>query len=107
MGTCLLTLADWVNIEIQRPGRQFCKAPWRTKGMSAGEILHGEFRVFGAKLKGRTSRVVISGLPPVPCASEARTRKIIQFNLWLRSCCREREHKNFGSLGSLPGKICT
>ena len=55
--------------------------------MSEGVLLR-EFRELGVKLKGRTSRVTISGLLPVPRASEAKNRMIMHINTRLRAWCR-------------------
>ena len=52
--------------------------------MSEGVLLR-EFRELGVKLKGRSSRVTISGLLPVPRASEAKNRMIMQINTRLRA----------------------
>ena len=53
-----------------------------------GEVLKSEYRELGRTLKCRTSKVAISGLLPVPRASESRNRKIRQMNAWLESWCR-------------------
>ena len=55
------------------------------KGMN---ILQRDFRELGKMLKSRTSRVVISGLLPVPRAGESRNREIRDLNVWLRNWCR-------------------
>ncbi|XP_055522044.1 uncharacterized protein LOC129716197 isoform X1 [Leucoraja erinacea] len=54
------------------------------KGMN---ILQRDFRELGKMLKSRTSRVVISGLLPVPRAGESRNREIRDLNVWLRIWC--------------------
>ncbi|XP_059846282.1 uncharacterized protein LOC132405470 [Hypanus sabinus] len=56
--------------------------------VSEGVLLR-EFRELGVKLKGRTSRVTISGLLPVPRASEAKNRMIMHINTRLRAWCRK------------------
>ena len=50
--------------------------------------LKQEFRELGWKLRARTNHVVISGLLPVPCASELRNRERVQINTWLQGWCR-------------------
>jgi len=52
------------------------------------QVLHQEFRELGSRLKRKNSRVVVSGLLPVPCASEHRNRGTVQINTWLKSWCR-------------------
>ncbi|XP_059821606.1 uncharacterized protein LOC132391883 [Hypanus sabinus] len=52
------------------------------------EVLKRDFRELGRKLRSRTSRVVISGLLPVPRASEGKNSRIRQMNAWLRDWCR-------------------
>ncbi|XP_059824367.1 hydroxyacid oxidase 2 isoform X1 [Hypanus sabinus] len=56
--------------------------------VSEGVLLR-EFRELGVKLKGRTSRVTISGLLPVPHVSEAKNRMIMHINTRLRAWCRK------------------
>jgi len=41
-------------------------------GRKSDEVLQQQFMELGRKLKSRTSRVVISGLQPVPRASEVK-----------------------------------
>ena len=48
----------------------------------------------GTRLKSKASRVAISGLLPVPSASEARNREILQLNKWLKDWCK-KEGFNF------------
>ena len=57
-------------------------------GRKSEEVLKSEYRELGRKLKSRTPRVVISGLLPVPCASEGRSRMLGRMNTWLRNWCR-------------------
>ena len=47
----------------------------------------------GAGLKSKASRVAISGLLPVPSASEARNREILQLNTWLKGWCKRESFK--------------
>ncbi|XP_055498906.1 uncharacterized protein LOC129701618 [Leucoraja erinacea] len=54
------------------------------KGMN---ILQRDFRELGKMLKSRASRVVISGLLPVPQTGESRNREIRDLNVWLRNWC--------------------
>ena len=44
--------------------------------MSRG-VLREQFRELGNRLKSRTSRVTISGLLPMPRASEARNKEVV------------------------------
>jgi len=57
------------------------------------EVLQQQFRELRRNLKSRTSRIVISGLLPVPCASEARNRTVVQVNTWLNSWCRREDFR--------------
>jgi len=57
-------------------------------GRKSGEDVKRDFRELGWKLKVRTNRVIISGLLPVPRASEVRNREIVQLNTWLQDWCR-------------------
>eukprot|EP00061_Rhincodon_typus_P003408 g20015.t1 len=52
------------------------------------EGLKSEYEELDWKLKDRKSRGVISGLLPVPQASEARNREQVQLNMWLQSWWR-------------------
>ena len=44
--------------------------------------------MFNYKLRSKSSKVAISGLFPVPHASEHRNRRIVQMNVLLKSWCR-------------------
>ena len=57
-------------------------------GRKSEEVLKSEYRELGRKLKSRPPRVVISGLLPVPSASEGRSRMLGRMNTWLRNWCR-------------------
>jgi len=57
-------------------------------GRKRDEDVKRDFRELGWMLKIRTNRVVISGLVPVPRASEARIRERVQLNTWLQVWCR-------------------
>lgn len=57
--------------------------------------LKNNFRELGSKLKGRTSKVVFSGILPVPCATQERQRELRELNAWLKSWCRK---EGFGFL---------
>jgi len=73
-------------------------------GRKSEEVLQGEFRELGSKLKKRTSRVVISGLLPVPRASEVRNRKIVKINTWLKSWCRREGFRYLDNWALFQGR---
>lgn len=54
------------------------------------EVLKRDYRELGWKLRDRTSRVVISGLLPVPSASGDKNGRIRRMNAWLRGWCRRQ-----------------
>ena len=49
-------------------------------GRKSEEVLKSEYRELDRKLKSRTPRVIISGLLPVPSASEGRSRMLGRMN---------------------------
>ena len=51
-------------------------------------VLKEQFKELGNRLRSRTSRVTISGLLPMPRASEARNREVVQLNAWLKDWSR-------------------
>jgi len=51
------------------------------------EVLLREYEQLGAKLKSRTTKVLISGLLPEPRANLERVNKIRQLNMWLKDWC--------------------
>ncbi|XP_062909111.1 uncharacterized protein LOC134349138 [Mobula hypostoma] len=59
-------------------------------GKNGKDILQRDFRELGRRLKSRTSRVVISGLLPVPRAGLVKNREIMDLNMWLRNWCRKQ-----------------
>uniref|UniRef100_UPI00398EB7F6 uncharacterized protein n=1 Tax=Pristiophorus japonicus TaxID=55135 RepID=UPI00398EB7F6 len=65
-------------------------------GKKRDEVLRNEFKELGAKLKSRTSKVVISGLLPVPRDSQSRNRRIAQMNTWLEQWCSREGFKFLG-----------
>ncbi|XP_059500994.1 uncharacterized protein LOC132209499 [Stegostoma tigrinum] len=62
-------------------------------GKKRRSILQRDFRELRRKLKSRTSRVVISGLLPVPQAGKGRNREIMDLNVWLRDWCQKQGFK--------------
>lgn len=58
-------------------------------------ILKNQFNELGRKLKGRTSKVIFSGILPVPCATQERQRELRELNAWLKSWCHR---EGFGFL---------
>lgn len=63
-----------------------------------------KFKELGWKLRARTNRVVISGLLPVPRASEARNREREQLNTWLQGWCRREGFRYLDNWGSFWGR---
>ena len=57
-------------------------------GRNSEEVLKREYRELGRKLRSRTTKVVISGLLPVPRDSEYRNRMRWRINVWLRDWSR-------------------
>jgi len=57
-------------------------------GRKSREVLREQFRELGSRLKSRASRVAISGLLPVPRASEARNREIVKSSREDGTCTR-------------------
>lgn len=62
-------------------------------------ILKNQFKELGCKLKGRTSKVIFSGILPVPCATQERQRELRELNAWLKTWCRR---EGFGFLEHWP-----
>ena len=62
------------------------------------------FKDLGCKLKGRTNRVVISGLLPAPRDSEMRNREREELNTWLKGWCRWEGFSFLDNWGSFWGK---
>ncbi|XP_072928743.1 uncharacterized protein [Hemitrygon akajei] len=90
-GARVRDISDRVQVILEREGKNpdvVVHVGTNDVGRMSEGVLRREFRELGAKLKSRTSRVTISGLLPVPRASEARNRRIIQINTWLRGWCR-------------------
>ncbi|XP_069750301.1 uncharacterized protein [Narcine bancroftii] len=52
------------------------------------EVLKKDYRELGQKLRNRTARVVISGLLPVPSATEDKNGRLRKMNVWLRGWCK-------------------
>lgn len=73
-------------------------------GKKRDEVLQGEFRELGDKLKSRTSKVIISGLLPVPRASQSRNRRIFQMNTWLEKWCKGEGFKFLGHWNQFWGR---
>ena len=73
-------------------------------GKKRDEVLQGEFRELGDKLKSRTSKVIISGLLPVPRASQSRNRRILQMNTWLEKWCKGEGFKFLGHWNHFWGR---
>ncbi|XP_078056734.1 uncharacterized protein LOC144480983 [Mustelus asterias] len=63
-----------------------------------------KFRELGWKLRARTNRVVISGLLPVPRASEERNREREQLNTWLQEWCRREGFRYLDNWRSFWGR---
>ena len=57
-------------------------------GRKREEALKGEFRELGGELSGRTAKVTLSGLLPVPRDSESRNGARRRINAWLKHWCR-------------------
>ena len=57
-------------------------------GKKRDEVLKAEYRELGRKLRNRTSKVVISGLLPVPRARQSRNERIYRINTWLKRWCQ-------------------
>ena len=90
-GAGVRDITDRVQVILEREGENpdvVVHVGTNDVGRMSEGVLRREFRELGEKLKSRTSRVTISGLLPVPRASEARNRKITQINAWLRGWCR-------------------
>ncbi|XP_059830283.1 uncharacterized protein LOC132396611 [Hypanus sabinus] len=90
-GAGVRDISDRVQVILKREGKSpdvVVHLGTNDVGRMSEGVLRSEFRELGVKLKGRTSRVTISGLLPVPRASEARNRKIVKINTWLRGWCR-------------------
>jgi len=68
------------------------------KGKKRNEVLQAEFRELGVKLKSRSSKVVISGLLPVPCASQSRNDRTAKLNTWLEGA--RGKDSNFWDIGA-------
>uniref|UniRef100_UPI00398E4FFB uncharacterized protein n=1 Tax=Pristiophorus japonicus TaxID=55135 RepID=UPI00398E4FFB len=68
------------------------------------EVLRDEFKELGAKLKSRTSKVVISGLLPMPRASHSRNRRIAQMNTWFEQWCSREGFKFLGHWNRFCGR---
>lgn len=64
-------------------------------------------------VKNRTSRVVLSGLLPEPCANERKNRNIGQMSVWLRKWCRAQRFRyldlwdhSWGKETCISGTVC-
>uniref|UniRef100_A0A4W3IAW9 SGNH hydrolase-type esterase domain-containing protein n=1 Tax=Callorhinchus milii TaxID=7868 RepID=A0A4W3IAW9_CALMI len=57
-------------------------------GRVGQDDLRREFEELGSKLKSRSSKVVISGLLPVPYNNWYRDKQIKDLNAWLKEWCR-------------------
>ena len=73
-------------------------------GKKRDEVLQAEFRELGVKLKSRTSKVVISGLLPVPRDSQSRNDRIARMNTWLERWCKREGFKFLGHWNRFWGR---
>lgn len=65
-------------------------------GKGRFEVLQDKFVELAGKLRGRTSKVVFSGILPVPRASRGKQHFIWRFNTWLQTFCRKEGHRFMG-----------
>ena len=62
-------------------------------GRKGEEVLKQEYRELGRQFRRRTTKVIISGLLPVPRDSESRNGSRWRMNAWLRDWCRGQGFK--------------
>jgi len=77
-------------------------------GRNKLDVLFGEYRELGTKLKNRSSRVIISGLLPEARANWQREKKIREVNTWLKEGVGKRGSISWGTGISIgAGESCT
>ena len=65
-------------------------------GKGRFEVLQEKFVDLAEKIRSRTSKVVFSGILPVPRASRGKQSFIWRFNTWLRNFCRREGYRFMG-----------
>jgi len=95
-GAGVLDVSERVGSILKREGNQtdvIVHIGENDVGRKSRGVIREQFREMGARLKSKASRVAISGLLPVPSASEARNREILQLNTWLKDWCKREGFK--------------